>query len=137
MQRLKDWPSRLQALMAQAQLRPFTWGSHDCCLWAADAVLACTGVDMAVPWRGTYATETEAAALLDALGGLRALGALAGPECKPALAGAGDVGLIEHAGAGWLAVHDGAAWVCATRNGLVRWPTRAARCAWKVGVARG
>lgn len=137
MQRFKDWPSRLQALLDAAQGRPFEWGVHDCCLWAADAVLATTGVDLAVPWRGTYSTEGEAAALLDALGGLRALGALGGPECKPALAGAGDVGLIEHGGRGWLAVHDGAAWICPTREGFVRWPTRAARCAWKVGAPHG
>ena len=128
---------RRQVLLDAAQGRSFEWGVHDCCLWAADAVLATTGVDLAVPWRGTFSTEGEATALLDALGGLRALGALGGPECKPALAGAGDVGLIEHGGRGWLAVHDGAAWICPTREGFVRWPTRAARCAWKVGAAHG
>lgn len=137
MQRLKDWQSRLGGLIDQAQGRPFAWGVHDCCLWAADAVQAVTGVDMAQPWRSTYHSEAEAEALLDVLGGLKALGALAGPECRPALAGAGDVGLIESAGRGWLAVHDGANWLCATQAGLVRWPTRAARCAWKVGGAHG
>ncbi|MGF7180380.1 DUF6950 family protein [Tunturiibacter psychrotolerans] len=36
---------------------PFKWGSNDCCLYAANAILACTGVDIASDFRGIYKSE--------------------------------------------------------------------------------
>lgn len=133
--RLKDWPSRLQAVFSAARARPFAWGEHDCCLQAAAAVQACTGVDLAAPWRGTYSTAAEAARLLQSLGGLRALAARAGPEIDPAFATAGDVGLVVgEDGAELLAVHSGQVWAAVSANGLevVREPSRIVS-AWKVG----
>ncbi len=73
---------------------PFTWGSHDCCLFAADAVIAVTGVDPAAEWRGRYSSEAEALALQGEGGlegivatGLAAFGAM---ECPVRLAQRGD-----------------------------------------------
>ena len=51
-----DWQARLVAYLHAARLRPFAYGRHDCCLFAADAVAAMTGVDIAAPWRGRYTT---------------------------------------------------------------------------------
>jgi hypothetical protein len=39
---------------------PFVWGSNDCALFAADAVLAATGVDIAEDFRGKYDSKLGA-----------------------------------------------------------------------------
>lgn len=54
---------------------PFEWGKQDCCLFAADAVVAMGGEDYAAPYRGKYSTEIGAKRLLsksakDGLNGL-------------------------------------------------------------------
>jgi len=94
MMRLKDWQSRFAALVAGARARPFEWGTHDCCLWAADAVQALTGRDPAAQWRGTYSSELGAFRIVFKLGGLPAIAALGGAEIDPALAVTGDVGTV-------------------------------------------
>ena len=35
----------------------FEWGKYDCCMFAADIVLAKTGLDLAVNHRGTYSSQ--------------------------------------------------------------------------------
>jgi len=133
--RRKDWPSRFAALVESVRLRPFAWGSHDCCTWAAAAVEACTGVDLAAPWRGTYTDEAGAAALVLELGGLPKVAALAGPQLRAiALATTGDVGLVRWPdGVVSLGVHGGYGWLCAGDQGLVHLELDAARAAWGVG----
>ena len=76
------WRERLHALVLERRRMPFAWGENDCCLWAADAVLIQTGQDPAATWRGTYATEAEAVALLASLGGVRALAATVGERSE-------------------------------------------------------
>lgn len=135
--RLKNWPSRLQATIEAARHHPFTWGEHDCCLWAASAVLACTGEDPAAAFRGTYADAMSAARLIGQLGGMEVIGALGGPEISPRFATAGDVGLVELADRVVLAVHSGQVWLAAGTHGLepcVRMPVLKA---WKVGGSHG
>ncbi len=46
--RTPGWPRRLSDLVAERHGAAFAWGSRDCCLWAADAVLALTEI-VAVP----------------------------------------------------------------------------------------
>lgn len=48
--------------------RPFEWGSWDCALWAAAAIEAMTGHDLAEDLRGQYSSETEAAEILRDIG---------------------------------------------------------------------
>lgn len=136
MTRLKHWPSRFAALVASARLEPFAWGSHDCCLWAADSVLALTGVDPAHALRGTYGDERSALKLVARLGGLTAIGLMCGPEIKPAHATDGDVGLVAWPdGVVSLGVHGGTRWMCVGDAGLVDLPLSAASLVWGVGRA--
>lgn len=50
--------------------RPMTWGQDDCSLLIADWWRANHGTDPAAHLRGTYSTEDEKAAIVDAAGGL-------------------------------------------------------------------
>lgn len=63
MVRHEDWPLRLSTYLRQRKATPFAWGENDCVLFAADAVLAMTGVDVCAEYRG-YASEAEAEALM-------------------------------------------------------------------------
>ena len=80
--RLPDWPERLIEFIEARRARAFSWGSNDCALFYADAVLAMTGEDRAKPWRG-YKTARGAAARITKAGGLRALVESAGVTEKP------------------------------------------------------
>jgi hypothetical protein len=54
--RRPDWQSRLVDYLGRASRMPFQPGRHDCALFAAGAVEAMTGVDLAAHWRGRYRT---------------------------------------------------------------------------------
>ncbi len=56
MYRLPDWDTRLAAYLEPLRLRPFAWGSHDCCTFAGGAVQAMTGVDPMAEFRGRYSS---------------------------------------------------------------------------------
>ena len=88
--RLHDWPERLSAAIAAAAGTPFDYGQHDCCLFAADCVLAVTGVDLAADWRGRYGTEASGLKLAK----VRSVAQLAGryfQEVEPVFAHRGDL----------------------------------------------
>ena len=126
------WRQRFDALVAQRSRTPFAWGSHDCCLWAADAVLAITGVDLAAAYRGTYACAAGAARLLQRLGGLAALGQQVGPAIAPLQATVGDVGLVQRSDRQMLAVCCGAGWLVPGTAGLVLLQLDEALQAWRI-----
>jgi len=69
--RFHDYPERLAEFIESRRSMPFEWGVTDCCLFAADGVLAQTGIDLAANWRG-YSTAREAAGLIQRVGGLAA-----------------------------------------------------------------
>jgi hypothetical protein len=50
--RVESWPEALGAFVRSRAAVPFAWGAHDCCLFAADAIAAITGVDLAESLRG-------------------------------------------------------------------------------------
>jgi hypothetical protein len=54
-----------------AARKQFTWGSFDCCTFAADWILLCKGVDVYSEYRGKYSTPLGAYRLFNAKGGLR------------------------------------------------------------------
>lgn len=97
--RLPDWVERLDALVRERLPQPFAWGTHDCCTWAADAVQAVTGDDPMAAWRGSYASQEAAEAVIGP-GGLSAhvahvMALYGAPECPPRLAQRGDVVMVE------------------------------------------
>lgn len=96
MKRLPDWQPRLLAYLRGIAAEPFAPGRHDCALFAAGAVQAMTGRDLARAYRGRYD---------DVLAGLRhlrrnkhddhvALAAKHFAEIAPAMAQPGDLAVI-------------------------------------------
>lgn len=126
------WRERFDALVAQRMRTPFAWGSHDCCLFAADAVLASTGVDHASDLRGTYDDAASALRVLRAAGGLDAVAARAGEPVPPLMAQIGDVGVVATEGRESLAVCVGSVWLAPAAAGLAALPLESARAAWRV-----
>ena len=142
MARVPRHAEALAILMRKRYWVPFSWGSHDCCLWAADAILAQLGTDPAAELRGQYATEKQAWRVIRSFGSLEGIARAAlGPQLgSPMLACDGDVGLVEatphqdtwpHA----LAVCIGGWWVLPSREGLALRPMNAAAISWRVGCA--
>lgn len=67
--RFPDWEARLSAYLAPLMDDAvFAWGSLDCALMVADAVLAMTGEDIASPFRGKYSTAAGSARALKRYG---------------------------------------------------------------------
>ena len=142
--RLPDAAEALARLLALRERAPFAWGTHDCCLWAADAVLAQVGVDAAAGLRGRYRSGLQAQRVIVAAGGsLQAIAqaALGEPLRSPMLACAGDVGLVmgpvagEDGARAALAVCLGLWWALPAAHGLALQPLQSATVAWRVGCA--
>ena len=105
--RLPDWQLRFADLVHERMSAPFVWGRHDCCLWAADVVLALTGLDPAAALRCQYSNERGALRLVSQLGGLPQIASAAlGEPRKASYATVGDVLLITHTGRTTLAKPD-------------------------------
>lgn len=100
MKRLDDWRTRLRAHAAQAARKKFRPGSHDCALFAAGAVKAMTGTDLARGWRSKYRSLKRGREMLAELGYADhvALAAAHLPEIPPAMAQVGDVAAVEEEG---------------------------------------
>lgn len=101
MRRRPDWRGRLAAYIAASAERKFRPGQHDCALFAAGAVEAMTGQNLAGDLRG-YRTLNEGYAML-AKRGFKDHVALAAdllPEVAPLMAQVGDLASVstaEHA----------------------------------------
>lgn len=135
--RFEDWPSRLFGFVESRRAEPFAWGSQDCCLFAADAVQAITGVDPAASLRG-YTSKAEAVELIAKYGTLEDL--VSGKcremnfvEVAPKLAQRGDLVVFENAGNPALGVCLGAHAAFPGKDGLVFHPLAECRRAWRVG----
>ena len=94
--RLPDWRPRLVSYIGGVVRTGFRPGSHDCALFAAGAVQAMTGTDLAERWRGKYITLGAGRAMLRAQGFADHLEVAASlfPEIPPALAGVGDLAVV-------------------------------------------
>ncbi len=64
-----NWTIQLPEILQQAMHKPFSWGEHDCCLFAADCAIAVCGVDIAEKARGRYKTKSGAMRVLKAVFG--------------------------------------------------------------------
>ena len=103
--RLEDWPTTLADMVLAAADEPFAWGTHDCCMWTADVVMAMSvdGIDLAAPYRGTYSDAAGAADVIAAATGGGTLEDLMEmiaeqytlPEVDPTFAWRGDIALFD------------------------------------------
>ena len=95
--RKETWAADLTAYLATIASRPLVPGEHDCALFAAGAVEAMTGVDLAAEWRGTYDSLPKGMRRLKSAGhpDLASLLASLLPEVPPAQAHPGDVVLLD------------------------------------------
>lgn len=129
----------LLAAIEEAMSGPFVWGARDCCTSACDALIALGFPDAAASWRGRYADEAEAEAILAAGGGMAqvvgaAFAAQGWPPIAPEAARLGDLGLVMSALGPSLALFDGARWrFKSPRRGVRR--ARRAAYAWATGYA--
>ncbi len=130
--RREDWPSRLSDFIEAARRRPFSWGRHDCCLFAADWVREATGADPAADWRGRYRSASGARRILrqhfDGDVAAVATAVLGEPLASPLLAQRGDVALVD----GALGVVIGAEVALLGEAGLAFHPLGTAARAWRV-----
>lgn len=133
--RLPDWEPRLAEYLAKRHGVHFTWGATDCCLFAADAVIAMTGEDPATAFRGRYTTARGATRALKRYGAgtiEATLDTMFG-QIRTAFARRGD--LVMCAGMVGICV-GGAALFVGEENGapgLVRFDRSAWAQAWAVG----
>ena len=131
--RLPDWQLRLATLCKERSSAPFKWGAHDCCLWAADCVVAVTGIDPAAKLRGTYSGAISAAHVLEEHGGVEAIATAALGEPVPVgFAAIGDIVCIEVDGRKSLALCNGMAVLATGLDRLECLSLDCAVCAWKV-----
>lgn len=142
--RAQHWATRSfhEFLISRAKT-PFTWGSHDCALFAADGILAMTGVDIAADFRGQYHDESSALEAIKSIaGGTTIADAAAYCAAKhglvewqfPLMAQRGDLAVLEESGrliAGLVHLN-GRHIVCAGESGLHRLPITDIKRAWHV-----
>jgi hypothetical protein len=133
MRRVQDWQVRFADICNERKDAKFVWGSHDCCLWAADVVLALTGTDFGKPFRGQYDSALGAARVLEQHGGVEAIATKSlGNPIPTLMAGVGDIVAVEVAGRKSLAVCNGAYLLAPGLTALELLGFDAAVAAWKV-----
>jgi hypothetical protein len=147
MLRTEDWHKKLEAYFRGKVGVPFAWGKNDCALFAADAALSITGVDMGVELRGKYSTEPGAKAFMEQLAGPGSgvaevaallLAQYGAPKlAAPLLAHRGDLVLLPHEefgeGLGVVSL-DGRKSLTMGSRGPVKWPVSRAIAAWRIGA---
>ena len=129
-----DWRTALVSYLHTARRRTFAYGEHDCTIFAADAVLAMTGRDLAAEWRGKYHSLGEGVALLRAAGheSNTALAASLFDECPVAMAQPGDIAVIATENGDALGIVQGEAIYTVGPQGLSISPLLAAHRAFRV-----
>lgn len=132
--RLSDWRQRLVGYLHQARATPFAYGRHDCTLFAADAVQAMTGEDLAAPFRGRYTTLTGGLRVLRKAGFAdnTAMVASLFAECAPIMAQPGDLAAIKTDAGDALGVVQGEAVYVLGPSGLSLVPITSAHRAFRV-----
>jgi len=93
--RFPDWAKRLNSYVSSVRSMPFNYGTLDCALFCADAVLAMTGRDLASGMRG-YTSYRDGLRIVRSLGFTDHIDVYRQslPEIAPSHAQDGDVGVI-------------------------------------------
>lgn len=128
------WLAAFEAEIQAAVRRPFRWGQHDCCTFAARCWAAQTGDDALLDL--AWSSEEEAASILAEAGGLlAAVTDRLGPPVPPLLASLGDVVLavdpLDPLARELMAVCVGPHHVLPSARGLAVLQLGDARYAWK------
>lgn len=145
MKRLPLWENLLAAHFAKAGAQRFAWGTFDCALAVCDGIQAIAGIDPGAAYRGKYATQPEAMAIIGGNLGTFAAGvcqAQGFPEYlgkdgkeRPTFAHRGDVALIQARdpglALGTVDLTGRFAW-CASERGFIRVPMKFWLRAWKI-----
>jgi hypothetical protein len=130
--RLPDWQMRFSDFGKARASMPFSWGSNDCCTFAAAAVEAITGTDL-MALVAPYETELAAARLIKDGGGLQQIAAsLLGQPVAPNMAAVGDVVLFINEGREMLGICNGVNVMAPGESGMVALGMDAAVAAWKI-----
>lgn len=134
----RDWEVRLESHITASVHRLFRYGCFDCCIFAADAILEMTGVDVMKKLRD-YKGAKAAKRILSDLGGMeKALEIIAGEnrmdEVAVLKAQRGDMVLIpgKRPAVGILSL-DGSWVVVPSVRGVYRIPLTLCKRAWRVG----
>lgn len=132
MTRYPDWESRLYDFFEEMRDVPHAYGSNDCGLFGASAVLAITGIDPAAHIRGTYSTEIGCAKMLLPYGGLFEFVDMLLPRDDLAMCRRGDlVGMNGERGP-FIAVAWGTMAVSVNDSGTVQIPMDQAVARWRI-----
>lgn len=135
--RIVGWEERLIEAVQRHEALPFAWGESDCFILPLDSVVACTGDDPGVTYRGAYDSADGARRVLWRMGHKSLGGAFADhlPPVAPALARRGDIGIADYPGAelGGGVVVMGAVLIGKGERGTVRLPRSLLVRAFKVG----
>lgn len=90
-----QWTTRLSKTLSAAINKPFSWGDHDCCLFAADCVIAICDFDPCEKIRRRYKTRSGAARVLKSeFGDIESAVSLFFAEIPPQQAIRGDIVLF-------------------------------------------
>lgn len=131
--RKQNWPELLAVFIEQRHSLPFTWGSHDCCSFAAASVLELTGVDHFAPFVGQYDSAISAARVLKEHDGVRGIATAAlGDEIPPLTAQRGDIVMISAEHGDTLSVCMGGYCLAPGDTCLTARPILSAVTAWRV-----
>jgi hypothetical protein len=109
-QRHQYWESSLSNYLQEVEYEPFKWGSHDCALFAAGAVKAMTGTDLAEQFRGNYDTARGAVKALREFG--------AGKLQATVTQGLGEPQHIAYAHRGDVVSYEGSLGICVGKYSL-------------------
>jgi hypothetical protein len=143
LKRKPNWEKALDAFLNAHRADPFQYGTWDCCLFAAGAIEAMTGTDIAVDFRGLYTTRQEATAAIAAItGGSTVRDAAAFCASKFGMAAVpklmcrrGDMVLIERGGGDWsmgIVSLNGLDVAVVTENGIEATPIASCASGWRV-----
>jgi len=133
----------LATFLQQNANAQFVWGTLDCSLFAADAIKAMTGIDVADDFRGKYTDKTSAFALIKSVTGGTTVGDAAAycatkhgltPWKYPLQAQRGDLVTVENNGELIAGIVDlsGKRVACLSETGIVRFSIMGIKQAWHV-----
>ena len=131
MKRHNNWESSLSQYIDECRDKPFEYGVHDCCMFASGAVLAMTGEDPMVEFRGKYKSQATSVRALKEIGqgNLEATIDHKFPVIEVGFAQRGDLAFYDNAIG---VVSDGYAWFVSD-DGLERVERSRWIKAWSVG----